>query len=87
MFKFPENQNKIDIANRKIPVVFKYTNKSVKEVYLAGSFTNWKDKIPMIKSYFFAFIYYNGTFKFAQLLKRILFHLGIENFFLYKMSF
>lgn len=52
MFKFPENreQNKIDIANRKIPVVFKYTNKNVKEVYLAGSFTNWKDKIPMIKS-------------------------------------
>lgn len=52
MFKFPDNreQTKIDTANRKIPVVFKYTNKTVKEVYLSGSFTNWKEKIPMIKS-------------------------------------
>jgi len=31
-------------------VVFKYNNKNVREVLLVGSFTNWKEKIPMIKS-------------------------------------
>jgi len=37
-------------ANKKIPVVFKYTTKSAKEVYLIGTFTSWKDKVLMIKS-------------------------------------
>ena len=62
MFKFPENRdpNKIDTVNRKIPVVFKYTNKNVKECYLAGTFTNWKDKIPMIKSYFYFIRFFNN---------------------------
>jgi hypothetical protein len=54
IFKFPEGghpqQSKVDTANRKIPVVFKFTNKAVKEVFLSGTFTNWKDKIPMIKA-------------------------------------
>lgn len=51
MFKFPGGEHaKVDTANRKIPVVFKYPNKNVKEVFLSGSFTNWKEKIPMIKS-------------------------------------
>jgi len=36
--------------NKKIPVVFKYMVRSAKEVYLIGTFTNWKDKILMIKS-------------------------------------
>ena len=35
--------------NKKIPVVFKYMVRSAKEVYLIGTFTNWKDKILMIK--------------------------------------
>lgn len=35
---------------KKIPVVFKYNNKNVREVFLVGSFTNWKDKILMVKS-------------------------------------
>lgn len=42
-------QNKSFI--RKIPVVFKYSSKNVRfDVQLIGSFTNWKDKIQMIKS-------------------------------------
>ena len=38
---------------KKIPVVFKYAvnhHKSIKEVFLIGTFTSWKDKITMIKS-------------------------------------
>ena len=38
---------------KKIPVVFKYAvnhHKSIKEVFLIGTFTSWKDKINMIKS-------------------------------------
>lgn len=50
MFRFPDNHARVDTANRKIPVVFKYPSKNVKEVLLSGSFTNWKEKIPMIKS-------------------------------------
>lgn len=42
-------QNKTFI--RKIPVVFKYSSKNVRfDVQLVGSFTNWKNKIQMIKS-------------------------------------
>lgn len=48
-FKFP-NTPRIDYGPKKIPVVFKYTARLAKEVQLIGSFTNWKDKINMVKS-------------------------------------
>jgi hypothetical protein len=35
---------------KKIPVVFKYLGKNGKDVFLVGTFTNWKEKITMIKS-------------------------------------
>ncbi len=38
-------------SNKKIPVVFKYMVKTAKEVYLIGTFTNWKDKILMVKRF------------------------------------
>lgn len=50
MFRFDSQNSRQETLNRKIPVVFKYPSKSVKEVYLSGSFTNWKDKICMIKA-------------------------------------
>lgn len=40
-------------APKKIPVVFRYAigqHKTIKEVYLIGTFTSWKDKVPMAKS-------------------------------------
>lgn len=39
-----------EVQNKKIPVVFKYMVKTGREVFLIGTFTNWKDKVPMIKS-------------------------------------
>ncbi len=48
-FKFP-NAVKHEVR-KKIPVVFKYNVKSVKEVFLIGSFTNWKEKIQMVKRF------------------------------------
>lgn len=54
-FKFNNNQSEAvnirqDNLNKKIPVVFKYLIKTAREVYLIGTFTNWKEKIPMVKS-------------------------------------
>lgn len=65
-FRFPSRSESIKISSnnqaqldyghskslqmKKIPVVFKYTGKNAKDVLLVGSFTNWKDKIPMVKS-------------------------------------
>jgi len=52
--RFPNQADTINIRqdneNKKIPVVFKYLVKTAKEVHLIGTFTNWKDKVPMVKS-------------------------------------
>jgi len=48
IFKFAKQES--HPANKKIPCVFKYSGKIAKEVYLVGTFTSWKDKIPMIKN-------------------------------------
>jgi 5'-AMP-activated protein kinase regulatory beta subunit len=40
----------LSIANKKIPVVFRYLVKTNKDVMLIGTFTNWKEKIGMVKS-------------------------------------
>ncbi len=37
-------------TNKKIPVVFKYLVRSAREVNLIGTFTNWEDQVPMVKS-------------------------------------
>lgn len=45
------NQNQSNLnENKKIPVVFKYLIKTAREVHLIGTFTNWQDKVPMVKS-------------------------------------
>ncbi|CAF1077484.1 unnamed protein product [Brachionus calyciflorus] len=49
-FKFPNNQIRVEPVIKKLPVVFKYSGKMAKEVFLVGTFTSWKDKIQMIKS-------------------------------------
>jgi hypothetical protein len=49
-FKFPNYARGESTLNKKIPVVFKYNGKIGKEVFLIGTFTSWKDKIPMIKT-------------------------------------
>lgn len=53
-FRFPNQTNPISIREenviKKIPVVFRYSAKTAREVFLIGTFTNWKDKIPMVKS-------------------------------------
>ena len=54
----PGNGNKQHVTEsaslpKKIPVVFRYAigqHKTIKEVYLIGTFTSWKDKVPMAKS-------------------------------------
>lgn len=57
IFKFPNSSsnqsanNRVEHINRKLPVVFNYSGKIAKEVFLIGTFTNWKDKIQMIKRY------------------------------------
>ena len=37
-----------DISSKKLPTVFKWDGGG-KAVYIAGSYDNWKDKIPMVK--------------------------------------
>ena len=54
-FRFPNQSDSMaiqrtDYQNKKIPVVFKYLVKTAKEVFLIGTFTNWEDKVPMVKS-------------------------------------
>lgn len=54
-FRFPNQSDPMaiqrsDPQNKKIPVVFKYLVKTAKEVFLIGTFTNWEDKVPMVKS-------------------------------------
>lgn len=61
-FRFPNQADPINIRNsqnsagyhenayKKIPVVFKYSGKTAREVHLIGTFTNWEDKVPMVKS-------------------------------------
>lgn len=57
-FKFPSRSDSMSINRnsetpktiKKIPVVFRYTGKNCKDVYLIGSFTNWKEKISTAKS-------------------------------------
>lgn len=56
-FRFPNNtpqQNRADRVEpnspKRIPVVFKYAARTAKEIQLIGSFTNWKEKINMVKS-------------------------------------
>ena len=39
-----------DISSKKLPTVFKWDGGG-KAVYIAGSYDNWKDKIPMVKRY------------------------------------
>ncbi|KAK2190462.1 hypothetical protein NP493_81g03059 [Ridgeia piscesae] len=39
-----------DISSKKLPTVFKWDGGG-KAVYIAGSYDNWKDKIPMVKSH------------------------------------
>lgn len=39
-----------DINSRKLPTVFRWEGGG-KEVWIAGSFDNWKSKIPMVKSH------------------------------------
>jgi hypothetical protein len=58
-FRFPSNSSTSTnsggmmrpeiIEIKKIPVVFKFSGKSARDVQLVGSFTNWKEKINMIK--------------------------------------
>jgi 5'-AMP-activated protein kinase regulatory beta subunit len=44
-------QAEIQNEKKTIPVVFKYpTSPRDKEAFLTGSFTNWKDMVPMVKS-------------------------------------
>lgn len=51
IFKFPNQVHaKVEPVIKKLPVVFKYSGKLAKEVFLVGTFTSWKDKIQMIKS-------------------------------------
>jgi 5'-AMP-activated protein kinase regulatory beta subunit len=38
------------LTNKKIPVVFRYLVKTNKDVQLIGTFTNWKEKVGMVKS-------------------------------------
>jgi hypothetical protein len=43
-------QAEIQNEKKTIPVVFKYpTSPRDKEAFLTGSFTNWKDMVPMVK--------------------------------------
>ena len=63
-FRFPAKSENLNIPGngnrqvepalpKKIPVVFRYSigqHKSIKEVYLIGTFTSWKDKVAMAKS-------------------------------------
>ena len=59
--KFPSRSESVSIRSsdqqiaaskviKKIPVVFRYTGKNCKDVFLIGSFTNWKEKISTAKS-------------------------------------
>ncbi|RMZ98038.1 5 -AMP-activated kinase subunit beta-2 [Brachionus plicatilis] len=51
IFNFPnQNHTRNESANKKLPVVFKYSGKFAKDVYLIGTFTGWKEKLQMIKS-------------------------------------
>lgn len=53
-FRFQNQTNPVSIreepVNKKIPVVFKYLVKTAREVSLIGTFTNWEDQVPMVKS-------------------------------------
>jgi hypothetical protein len=40
-------------TRKGVSVSFKYRIDSANEVYLIGSFTNWKEKIKMTKRYYF----------------------------------
>jgi len=40
----------LSTVGKKIPVVFRYLVKTHKEVFLIGTFTNWQEKVPMVKS-------------------------------------
>jgi hypothetical protein len=59
IFKFPLRADSIQISSastphvpeiKKIPVVFKYPSRNCKDVFLVGVFTNWKEKINMVRS-------------------------------------
>ena len=71
-FKFPNRtepmmikQDNKDNINKKIPVIFKYSGKLAKEVFLVGTFTGWKEKILMVKR-FISYIFV--LFKLKQIL-------------------
>lgn len=50
--RIPNRFDKLEniFVPKKIPVVFKYSGKYAKEVFLIGTFTSWKDKVAMVKS-------------------------------------
>lgn len=37
------------MTTRKLPTVFKWEHSDVKDVFISGSFDNWKSKIPLVK--------------------------------------
>ena len=38
-----------DLNARKLPTVFKWENPEATDVYISGSYDNWKGKLPMVK--------------------------------------
>eukprot|EP00914_Ancora_sagittata_P018685 GHVO01037030.1.p1 GENE.GHVO01037030.1~~GHVO01037030.1.p1 ORF type:complete len:261 (-),score=27.00 GHVO01037030.1:462-1190(-) len=39
------------MTTRKLPTVFKWEHAEVKDVFISGSYDNWKAKIPLVKSH------------------------------------